>query len=176
MMTTTFPHTPPDDPGLEPEDDRANLVLTSPVAIVLVALLIMAIVAIGFAMILAATRPSNAQTKSEWYKSLALPGRPAGSCCSDSDCRPVNSERRKGQWWAEIAYDGVTKWLPVPDEKIIPWPVQTVDEEGRAVACVSDGHAKEWVVGPYSDANGKQIYNPPNDPMFYCFVPPALTF
>ena len=48
------------------------------------------------------------------YRLLKQPGTDS-SCCSDQDCAPVKAELRQGQWFAFRQ----SKWIAVPDEKII---------------------------------------------------------
>jgi len=116
--------------------------------------------------------PAAAQTKSEWYKSLRVPGT-GGSCCSEADCRPVKSEYRKdGHWWALVPFDKAEKWLQVPPEKILKYPTKTADDEGRAVICTSGGSTDGY--NQYVPGGDGAHWVAPYDPYIYCFVPPDM--
>lgn len=64
-----------------------------------------------------------------WFQGLQQPS--GASCCSEADCRPVESRVTDGHWEALLP-DG--RWLTIPHEKIIHPKSNPI---GRAVLCAS---------------------------------------
>jgi hypothetical protein len=85
--------------------------------------------------------PSNADpAQAQWYESLTVP-HSQRSCCSVSDCRPVNARLRGDHWQAFIGKQAFGQsapdaWVDVP-------PAHVLDHEpnptGSAVACWFSG-------------------------------------
>lgn len=94
---------------------------------------------------------ATADDRSEWFKSLKMPGTNA-SCCEPADCQRTEADWRKGQWWAVVN----DKWRPVPQSKVLTSP-RSID--GSAYICTG---TPSWSIGVLS----------PMDPPIYCFVPP----
>jgi hypothetical protein len=72
--------------------------------------------------------PENADPRfSDWFNSLRQPGTGV-SCCSISDCRPVDYQTNQDHYEVWIA----DQWRPVPNDKVL----QRYDNPtGRAVVC-----------------------------------------
>lgn len=66
-----------------------------------------------------------------WFNSLKQPDTGI-SCCSVSDCRPVDYRVAQDRYEAAVA-DAPEGWLPIPSEKI----VHRENPTGRAVLCRS---------------------------------------
>jgi hypothetical protein len=72
--------------------------------------------------------PANADpTLAPWFQSLQQP-RTGASCCSISDCRPVEYRSLADHYEALI--EG--KWLTVPSDKVLQ---RTDNPIGRAIVC-----------------------------------------
>jgi hypothetical protein len=104
-----------------------------------------ALVAIGALTQLArAAPPENADPAlAPWFRSLEVPGSNHRSCCSQSDCRPVEY-RISGDYYEalitpeQFSQQGITepRWVPVPWDRIL----QRVDNPtGKAILCWLSG-------------------------------------
>lgn len=97
-------------------------------AIIYVLAVILAILAIGFA-IQKVTTPANSADAGhmemyhgdaqhdQWMRSLKRPDT-GTSCCSLRDCNPTDAKWHDGQWWANV----LGTWRPIPPEKIVHDP------------------------------------------------------
>jgi hypothetical protein len=77
--------------------------------------------------------PSNADPLSplgRWYRSLMIPNT-GSSCCSVSDCRPVEAQQVNDGW--QIKVGGI--WLPVRPELVL----NRDNPDGRPIACMAGG-------------------------------------
>ncbi len=93
----------------------------------LAALVILAF-ALGFAQPARASPPDNADpTLAPWFQSLHQPGTGV-SCCSMTDCRPVDYRTNAQGYEAFIN----NQWLPVPPERVLD---HVVNLTGRAIVC-----------------------------------------
>jgi hypothetical protein len=87
-----------------------------------------------------AAPPENANPAlAPWFQSLEVPGTNHSSCCSQSDCRPVDY-RISGDYYEalltpeQFSRAGVLqpRWIPVPFDRIL----QRVDNPtGKAILC-----------------------------------------
>jgi hypothetical protein len=103
------------------------------------------------ALLAAAGTAAVANERSDWFKSLKIPGNQA-SCCDIADCQPTDADWRNGQWWVRL--DG--RWRPVPHSKVLTTPVSI---DGAAYVCIGPA---TWSFGG----------TPPTEAPIYCFVPP----
>jgi hypothetical protein len=74
--------------------------------------------------------PPGADMKSAlsiWYKSLKNPIS-GGSCCDESDCRPIEARLRDSHWEILVG----TEWQVVPDERVL----KRDNQDGRPIACI----------------------------------------
>lgn len=76
----------------------------------------------------------------QWYKSLVSP-QYGTSCCSAADCAPAKARVYDGHY--QVWNEG--RWLPVPDEVILP---QMENPVGEPVACIFYGEVRCLVRGP----------------------------
>jgi hypothetical protein len=88
--------------------------------------------------------PENADpTLAPWFQSLEVPGTNHSSCCSQSDCRPVDYRVINDYYEAlltpeQFARAGVmqSRWIRVPYDRIL----QRVDNPtGKAILCWQPG-------------------------------------
>jgi hypothetical protein len=70
----------------------------------------------------------------QWYRSLMVPGTTNQSCCSVSDCRPVEARQTPNGWEVEID----NAWRPVP----APVVLRRTNEDGRPIACIFLGEIR----------------------------------
>lgn len=90
-----------------------------------------------------ATGDYPSEPKSDWYKSLMVPGHPDWSCCDQADCRPTAARYSDGHWSANIAKPGeMENFVLVPDSKIIK---DKDSWDGMAYVCVLDGSIRCFV-------------------------------
>src|SRR5690348_10203276 len=91
-----------------------------------------------------AAPPENADpTLAPWFQSLEVPGTNHSSCCSQSDCRPVDYRVINDYYEAlltpeQFARAGVmqSRWIRVPYDRIL----QRVDNPtGKAILCWQPG-------------------------------------
>lgn len=73
---------------------------------------------------------------SSWYRSLQTVS--GTSCCSRTDCSPVDSKIEGDHWYARIN----NEWRVVPDEIIL----KRDNPAGDAVACVFQGEFRCFVL------------------------------
>lgn len=92
--------------------------------------------------------PTSAAVAHDWYSNLVSPT--GQSCCSNKDCRPVDSRYNPESRRLELGIDGT--WTPIDTSKIIPVP----SADGGTHACF----AKIW-------RENKMI------PHFYCIILPG---
>src|ERR1041384_1817226 len=79
---------------------------------------------------------AHAGDRSDWFKSLTMPGTKA-SCCGLGDCHRTDADWRKGQWWVFVS----DEWRPVPQSKVLTSP-HSID--GSAYVCTG---APSWPIG-----------------------------
>jgi len=102
---------------------------------------------------LRAQPPENADpTLAPWFQSLQIPGMSHISCCSQSDCRPVDY-RIDGDYYEALLTPeqfGRTvreaQWIPVPFDRVL----QRVDNPtGKAILCWQPGNGVLCFVRPH---------------------------
>lgn len=88
-----------------------------------------------FCLAIALTFSAGAETRSEWFKSLRVPGLPSTSCCDEADCKADDRayfDQAAGRWMANV--NGTM--TPVPPDRIL---TDRASWDGRAYACVWNG-------------------------------------
>lgn len=78
------------------------------------------------AALVASALAAQAQTKSEWFKSLLMP-RSAQSCCDISDCKVTKAAKHGDDWWAIVG----TELKRIPPDRIL----ETESYDGQAYVC-----------------------------------------
>jgi hypothetical protein len=94
---------------------------------------------------------ADANERSDWFKSLKIPGTKA-SCCDIADCRAAEAAWRDGRWWVLLD----DRWRPVPEARIVARPTSI---DGAAYVCLGPA---TWSVGGTS----------PPEAHIHCFIPP----
>ena len=122
---------------------RAREALERPPSLATSVLLALAVLIAG-AVPLRAAPPENVDPAlAPWFQSLEVPGTNHSSCCSQSDCRPVDY-RIEGDYYEalltpeQFSRAGVLqqRWIPVPFDRIL----QRVDNPtGKAILCWQPG-------------------------------------
>jgi len=87
---------------------------------------------LAFPMPLAAAPPDGADPSSPlgiWYRSLKVPGT-GQSCCSVSDCRPVDAAWIEGDHWRARIGDAV---IDIPASRVL----RRENLDGRGILCRS---------------------------------------
>jgi hypothetical protein len=103
-------------------------------ALVIVVVLVVALTVRAFAQHVGHP-PEHMALHEKFYKNWHMPDNRKVSCCHDEDCKPAESHKRNGQWYARQVGD-TGEFTPIPPNKVDSGLPDSPDNpDGRSHLC-----------------------------------------